>query len=74
MLHVIMPLLVLGLGNLLFPDAPLFTIGLVLEFSIPTAVASLMWVAIPALIGMTLYQITKGDSFFNALGNFNTAN
>ena len=44
MLHVIMPLLVLGLGNLLFPDAPLFTIGLVLEFSIPTAVASLMWV------------------------------
>lgn len=42
MLHVIMPLLVLGLGNLLFPDAPLFTIGLVLEFSIPTAVASLM--------------------------------
>ena len=60
MLHVIMPLLVLGLGNLLFPDAPLFTIGLVLEFSIPTAVASLMWVAIPALIGMTLYQITKG--------------
>ena len=60
MLHVIMPLLVLGLGNLLFPDAPLFTIGLVLEFSIPTAVASLMWVAIPALIGITLYQITKG--------------
>ena len=44
MLHVIMPLLVLGLGNLLFPDAPLFTIGLVLEFSILTAVASLMWV------------------------------
>ena len=42
MLHVIMPLLVLGLGNLLFPDAPLFTIGLVLDFSNPTAVASLM--------------------------------
>lgn len=46
LLHVVIPLLTLGLGNLLFPDAPLFTIGLVLEYSIPTAVASLMWVGI----------------------------
>lgn len=43
LLHVVMPLIALGLGNLFFPDAPLFTIGLVLEYAIPTAVASLMW-------------------------------
>ena len=43
LLHVVMPLIALGAGNLLFPDAPLFTMGLILEYSIPTAVASLMW-------------------------------
>lgn len=43
LLHIVMPLIALGLGNLLFPDAPLFTIGLVLEYAIPTAVASLIW-------------------------------
>ena len=46
LLHVVIPLLTLGLGNLLFPDAPLFTIGMVLEYVIPTGVASLMWVGI----------------------------
>ena len=46
LLHVVIPLLTLGLGNLLFPDAPLFTTGLVLEYVIPTGVASLMWVGI----------------------------
>lgn len=44
LLHVVIPVLALGLGNLLFPDAPLFTTGLVLEYVIPTGVASLMWV------------------------------
>ena len=44
LLHVVMPLITLGLGNLLFPDAPLFTTGLVLEYAVPTGVASLMWV------------------------------
>ena len=43
LLHAAMPLAAMGLGNLLFPQAPLFTIGLILEYSIPTAVASLMW-------------------------------
>jgi len=43
LLHVIMPLIALGLGNLLFPQEPLFTTGLVLEYAIPTAVVSLMW-------------------------------
>lgn len=46
LLHVVMPLAALGLGTLLFPEAPLFTIGLVLEYAIPTAVASLMWVGV----------------------------
>ena len=44
LLHVVMPLMTLGLGTLCFPDAPLFTIGLVLEYAVPTGVASLMWV------------------------------
>lgn len=44
LLHVAMPLLTLGLGTLLFPEAPLFTTGLVLEYAVPTGVASLMWV------------------------------
>jgi len=45
-LHVAMPVMTLLLGNLLFPNDPLFTTGLVLEYAIPTAVASLMWVGI----------------------------
>jgi predicted Na+-dependent transporter len=44
LLHVVMPLIALGLGTVLFPQAPLFTTGLVLEYAIPTGVASLMWV------------------------------
>lgn len=46
LLHVVMPLLTMLAGSLLFPDAPLFTLGLLLEFSIPTAITSLMWVGI----------------------------
>lgn len=46
LLHVVMPLLTLVVGNLLFPDAPLFTLGLLLEYSIPTAVTSLIWVGL----------------------------
>lgn len=45
-LHVILPLAALGLGSLLLPGHPLFTTGLVLEYAVPTAVASLMWVGI----------------------------
>lgn len=44
LLHIALPVLTLALGNLLFPDTPLFTTGLVLEYAIPTGVASLMWV------------------------------
>lgn len=112
LLHVVMPLITLGLGSLLFPQDPLFTTGLVLEYVIPTGVATLMWaglsrgnlplclsvvlldtllapllvplslrvllgsvvemdtwgmiqdlmlmVALPALAGMTLFQVTGG--------------
>lgn len=45
-LHVVMPLIALGLGTLLFSQSPLFTTGLVLEYAIPTAVAALMWTGI----------------------------
>ena len=45
-LHVAMPLLALALGSVLFPEAPLFTTGLVLEYAIPTGVASLLCVFI----------------------------
>ena len=45
-LHVVMPLLALGVGSLLFPHDPLFTTGLILDFAVPTGVLSLMWVGI----------------------------
>lgn len=44
LLHIVLPLLTLGLGRLLFPEEPLFTTGLVLEYVIPTGVSALMWV------------------------------
>lgn len=45
-LHVLMPLIALGLGTLFFPNDPLYTLGMVLEESAPAAVSSLMWVVI----------------------------
>lgn len=46
MLHVVLPVLCLWLCTLLFPNETLFTTGLVLNFVLPTGVASLMWVTI----------------------------
>lgn len=46
LLHIVLPALCLGLCTLLFPNHPLFTTGLVLNFVLPTGVASLMWVTI----------------------------
>ena len=66
-LHVVMPVMTLGLGMLLFPDAPLFTTGLVLEYAIPTAVASLMWVGICCSDMPTAISIVLLDTLLSPL-------
>ena len=45
-LHVLLPVLACGLGHLLFPGNDDLITGMVLEFSVPTAVVGLMWVTI----------------------------
>ena len=45
-LHLVVPLTAWGVGNLLFPQNPYFVTGILLEYTIPTAVASLMWIGI----------------------------
>lgn len=44
--HVVVPLLVYGIGTLLFPGKPVLVIGFVLLYAIPTAVVSYMWSSI----------------------------
>lgn len=46
LLHLIIPGIVCGVGNLVFPDNSNLVTGMVLEFSVPTAVSALMWVMI----------------------------
>lgn len=45
-LHVLVPMIVCGVGHLLFLGNVNYITGMVLEFSVPTAVVSLMWVSI----------------------------
>ncbi len=45
-LHAVLPLLALGAGNLFFPQSPYIITGMVLEFVVPSAVVSTMWVSI----------------------------
>jgi predicted Na+-dependent transporter len=45
LLHVAVPVLALAAGRLLFPQDPFFVTGMVLEYAVPTGVASLMWVS-----------------------------
>ncbi|MEI3194156.1 MAG: bile acid:sodium symporter [Lachnospiraceae bacterium] len=45
-LAMLRPVLACGLGHLLFPGNDRLITGMVLEFSVPTAVVSLMWVTI----------------------------
>jgi BASS family bile acid:Na+ symporter len=45
-IHFVMPLLAFLAGGLLFPQHPYFVTGMVLEFVVPSAVVSLMWVSI----------------------------
>ena len=60
-----MPLAALGLGTLCFPDAPLFTTGLVLEYSVPTAVAALMWVGISRGNGSLCLSVVMLDTLLS---------
>lgn len=45
-LHILMPLIALGVGGVCFPDQPLYTLSLVLLEGSPAAVSSLMWIVI----------------------------
>jgi bile acid:Na+ symporter, BASS family len=45
-IHFIMPLIACTAGNLLFSQNPYLTTGMVLEFVVPSAVVSFMWVSI----------------------------
>ena len=45
-LHTLDRVLAWGLGHLLFPDNVNYVTGMVLEFAVPTAVVSMMWVSI----------------------------
>lgn len=65
LLHAVLPLTALGLGTLLFPDAPLFTTGLVLEYAIPTAVSSLLWVGLCGGNSMLCLSIVLLDTIIS---------
>ena len=45
-LHILMPLIALGIGSLLFPQQPLYTLSIVLVEASPAAVSSLIWAVI----------------------------
>ena len=45
-LHLLMPLIALGIGSALFPQDPLYTLSLVLVESSPAAVSALIWMTI----------------------------
>ena len=45
-LHVLIPATAYGVGHLFFPENINYITGIVLEFSVPVAVISLMWVSI----------------------------
>lgn len=46
LIHIVMPLLARGVGCLLFAGHPYLITGMVLEFVVPSAVVSFMWVSI----------------------------
>lgn len=46
LLHVVIPAAACGVGHLFFGDNMDLITGMVLEFAVPTAVVSLMWVTI----------------------------
>ena len=46
MIHVVIPAAACGAGHLLFSSDPYAITGMVLEFSVPTAVSGLMWITV----------------------------
>jgi len=46
LLHVVMPLLALGVSYIFFPENTNFITGMVLEFAVPAGISALLWVAI----------------------------
>lgn len=44
MLHAVLPMVVMGIGTVVFPNDPEFVSGLVLQFTLPVGVTSLLWV------------------------------
>jgi len=67
LLHVLLPLIAMGVGTLLLPDYPLFTTGLVLEFSVPTGVSSLIWVGLCGGSAMLCLSIVLLDTLLSPL-------
>ena len=45
-IHIFVPCIACGLGHLIFPDNANLIAGMVLEFSVPTAVSGLMWITV----------------------------
>lgn len=45
-IHIFIPCIACGLGHLIFPDNANLIAGMVLEFSVPTAVSGLMWITV----------------------------
>lgn len=45
-IHIFVPCIACGLGRLIFPDNANLIAGMVLEFSVPTAVSGLMWITV----------------------------
>lgn len=67
-LHVLVPVIACGIGHLLFPGNANYITGMVLEFSVPTAVISLMWVSIyngnsPLSLSLVVYRHDTGILF-----------
>lgn len=46
LIHVVEPLAGLAAGRLFFPDEPLFIIGVILAYAVPTAIFSLFWTSL----------------------------
>ena len=62
-IHVVIPLLAFGAGKLFFPASPYFIVGIVLEFVVPTAIASFMWSSLAGGNSALTLSIVLFDTF-----------